>query len=67
MMKNLTKGEMVFRVMIGVLIIVALYVPSISFWLLWLLAAILVLSGILKYCPVCQIVDKPSVSEEEQE
>ncbi len=57
-MQNLTKGELVFRVMIGVLIVVALYVPSISTWLLWVLAGILIVTGIAKYCPVCQIVDK---------
>lgn len=60
MMSNLTKGEMVFRVMIGILIVVAFYLPgTIGTWLLWVLAAILVVSGIVKYCPVCQIVDKP--------
>ena len=59
-MQNLTKGEMMFRVMMGILIVVSLYIPgTISTWLLWVLAGILVVSGITKYCPICQIVDKP--------
>ena len=57
-MKNLTKGEMVYRVMMGILIIVAIYVPSISIYLLWALAAGMIISGIIKYCPVCQIINK---------
>jgi uncharacterized membrane protein YecN with MAPEG domain len=58
-MQNLTKGELVFRLMIGILIVVAMYLPgTIGTWLLWVLAAILVVSGVTRYCPVCQIVDK---------
>lgn len=61
-MANLTKGEMVFRVMVGVLLIVAMFIPY-GNYLLYVLAAILIITGIVKYCPVCQIVDKPAVEE----
>lgn len=58
-MQNLTKGEMIFRVMLGILIAAALYIPeTIGTWLLLVLAGILVVSGIVRYCPVCHIVDK---------
>ena len=58
MMKNLTKGEMVFRVVMGVALIVAFYVPlTAQKAIIWIVAGILIISGILKYCPVCQIVD----------
>lgn len=58
-MQNLTKGELVFRVMMGVLIVVSFYLPAnIGTWLLWVLAGILVVTGIAKHCLVCQIVDK---------
>ena len=66
-MQNLTKGEMVYRVMMGILIIVAIYVPSISIYLLWALAAGMIISGIIKYCPVCQIINKPTTIEQPKE
>ena len=58
-MQNLTKGELVFRVIAGLLIIAAMYLPgTIGAWLLWILAAILVVSGVTRYCPIRQLVDK---------
>ncbi|MEE9525842.1 MAG: DUF2892 domain-containing protein [Candidatus Woesearchaeota archaeon] len=62
-MKNLSKGEMVFRVMVGILVIVSLYIGAVGTWILWILAAVLIITGIAKYCPVCQIVDKPKLPE----
>ena len=58
-MKNLTKGELIFRVIAGILVVVAIYLPGTAgTWLLWILAAILVVSGVIRYCPICQMVDK---------
>jgi hypothetical protein len=58
-MKNLTKGEMVTRIIFGVGIIVATFIPlPFGNYLNWVLAAILIITGITMYCPVCHIVDK---------
>lgn len=58
MKKNLSNGEMYFRVIVGILIIAAIYISSVSRWLLWILAAILIISGILKYCPIVSMIEK---------
>ena len=58
MKKNLSKGEMVFRVMFGVLIAAVTFLPAYGNYVIWVLAAIMVITGIMLYCPVCQIIDK---------
>jgi uncharacterized membrane protein YecN with MAPEG domain len=57
-MQNLTKGEMIFRIFVGLIIMVALYLGNIGTWILWILAGIVIATGIAKYCPLCQVVDR---------
>ncbi len=58
-MKNLTKGEMTFRVTIGILLVLAFYNPgTVHDWIIWISAVVLIISGMIMYCPVCQVIDK---------
>ncbi|MBU0615325.1 MAG: DUF2892 domain-containing protein [Nanoarchaeota archaeon] len=56
MKKNLSKCEMVTRVLMGILIIVALYLPSGKDILLWVVAGILIITGLLGTCMLCKIL-----------
>lgn len=49
MKPNMKKGERVFRVIVGLLVIIAFYIPY-SRWLLWFLAIVLLLTGLTGQC-----------------
>ena len=57
MNQNLTKGEMWFRVLMGLLVVAALYLPLYSKWILWVVAAVLILTGLFRTCFLTKWID----------
>lgn len=58
-MRNLTKGGRVFKIILGILIIMLLYLPEkLKLWVSWIIISILVITSSTRYCPICKIVDK---------
>ena len=55
----LSKEEVLLRALTGIFIVLVLYaLQTRKVWLLWILAAILLITGSIGYCPVCHKFDK---------
>ncbi len=57
---NLTKGERIFRLLMGALLIVAFYLsPQVHKVIMWVVAIILVATGLVGYCALSRLMDRP--------
>ena len=56
-MANMTRGDQIVRIILAVILIFSIFLPFGSY-LVWLVVAVLVITGVSGYCPLYGIVKK---------